>query len=355
VEQEIEFGDVAIKKPKGAHLVGSIAVETAEDAFRIAVENMGDQLERLPDGEVGERDTWIRWQHSRIGASPQLEIAVDENVYVPVKPYRVVEGVESADELTFTNLGYADAAIESYAVFDRLVADGTIRDGVRFQVGLPTPLSVSLFYVEPDSRALFEQAYQRALFAEISRMLEHIPGTRLAIQWETVSEFALLEGLLQSHIDGDLIDEITQRVAELVNGVPEEAHVGLHLCYGDSGHKHFCDPADTGFLARVSAGVLSRASRPIAWIHMPVPKDRDDVGYFEPLSTLQLPEHTRLYLGLVHHTGGKEGSERRIAAASQVVPKFGVATECGMGRRSPDTIAGLMCQHAEVARPVNSL
>ncbi|MDH3441759.1 MAG: hypothetical protein OEM63_13455 [Gammaproteobacteria bacterium] len=341
------------KRPTGAHLVGSIAANTAEEAFVLAMENMGDRLERLPDGEVGERDTWIRWQHARIGASEQLEIAKVDNVYVPVRPYRFVDGTESADEITFPNLGYADAAIESYAVFSRLVDGGTIPGKLRFQAGLPTPLSVALFYVEPNSRTLFEKAYERALFAEIARMLEHIPAEKLAIQWETVSEFALLEGLMQSHIDGDLMDEITSRVAGLVNGMPGGVEVGIHLCYGDSGHKHFCEPTDAGFLARVSAGVLDKATRPIGWIHMPVPKERDDTDYFAPLAALDLPETTRLYLGLVHHTGGREGTERRVQAASRVVSGFGVATECGLGRRDPGTMAELMRQHADVAGPVN--
>lgn len=337
--------------PRGAHLVGSIAAQTAEESFRLAVENMGDRLERLPDGEVGERDSWIRWQHVRIGASDQLENSDDENVYVPVKPYRVVDGVVSADEIEFPNLGYADAAIESYAVFERLVKEGTIPSHMRFQVGLPTPLSVALFYVEAGSRPLFEQAYKRALLSEIDRILEHLPPDRLAIQWETVSEFAMLEGVMKSHIEGDLIDEITTRVAGLVDGVPMAAQVGLHLCYGDSGHKHFCEPTDAGFLATVSAGILAKSSRPIAWIHMPVPKERDDSDYFAPLATLELPVETRLYLGLVHHTGGKEGTERRIQAASVFVREFGVATECGLGRRDPDTMPGLMSQHADVAGP----
>jgi len=139
----------------------------------------------------------------------------------------------------------------------------------------------------------------------------------------------------------------------LVDGVPENVQAGLHLCYGDSGHKHFCEPADGGYLARVSAGVLNKTTRTVDWIHMPVPKERDDAEYFAPLAALQLPASTRLFLGLVHQTGGQAGTERRIDAASRVVPDFGVATECGLGRRDPRAMAGLMRQHANVARPVN--
>lgn len=336
----------------GAHLVGSIPAKTAEEAFRLAVENMGACLKRIPDGEVGERGTWIRWQYAKIGSSPQLEPVDVENTYVPMPPLAIVNGVTSADKIELTNLGYADAAIESYVVFERLCQEGVIPQDVRFQVGLPTPFSVSLFYLEQESRVIFEQAYERALGHELARMLESIPADNFAIQWETVGEFGFLEGLMDYHIEGDPVDAITDRVARLVESVPEPADVGIHLCYGDSGHKHFCEPKDAGFLAKVAAGTMSKASRPIAWIHMPVPKERGDAGYFSPLADLDLPRSTDLYLGLVHQTGGEEGTRRRIEAASAAIGRFGVATECGLGRRDPETIPALMRQHANVIERV---
>jgi hypothetical protein len=59
-----------------------------------------------------------------------------------------------------------------------------------------------------------------------------------------------------------------------------------------------------------------------------------------------------LYLGLVHFTDGAEGTERRIAAAQRTLTGFGVATECGMGRRPPETIPDLLSIHSAVAAPV---
>jgi len=98
----------------------------------------------------------------------------------------------------------------------------------------------------------------------------------------------------------------------------------------------------------ISAGV----TRTINWIHMPVPRDRSDDAYFAPLRNLKLHPETELYLGLVHFTDGVEGTRQRIATAVQYVPTFGVATECGLGRRPPETIATLLRIHSEVAAPV---
>ena len=335
------------------HLVGSAPFATAEEMFRAAEAHLGRHLKRLPDGEVGERDSWIKWQHARIGQSSQFRLVEVDPVYVPVPPYEAVEGVASADGIDLPDLGYADAAIDSFATFHRLTEEGVIAPDIRFQVGLPTPLSVTSVYIVPGSRALFEPAYARALGREIETILAAIPAEKLAIQWEAAVEFALLEGIMPGHLGGGMLDGITGRLAGMVDLVPAGVEAGIHLCYGDSGHKHFCEPGDAGYLAAVANGVSAKAGRAIDWIHMPVPKARDDDDYFAPLARLRLKPGCELYLGLVHMTGGIEGTRRRIAAAERVAPDFGVATECGLARRPPETIPALLRQHAEVAGGVN--
>jgi hypothetical protein len=82
---------------------------------------------------------------------------------------------------------------------------------------------------------------------------------------------------------------------------------------------------------------------------MPVPINRHDDAYFAPLRELRLQPATGLYLGLIHFTDGVEGSRRRLAAARNVIADFGIATECGFGRRAPETLAQLLKIHAELA------
>ena len=331
------------------HLVGSAPFGTAEEMFRTAAAHLGTNLKRLPDGEVGERDSWIKWQHARIGRSPQFRLADVVPVYVPAPPYELVDGATPAEAIELPDLGYAGAAIDSFEIFRELTEEGVIPRGTRFQVGLPTPLSVASAYIVPASRDPFEAAYTRALGEELERILDAIPAAMLAIQWEAAVEFALLEGLFPGHLGDDMAGAIAQRLAGLVDLVPAGVEAGIHLCYGDSGHRHFCEPADTGHLVAVANGVSARTRRSIDWIHMPVPKERDDEAYFAPLADLRLTPGCELYLGLVHTTGGIAGTRRRIAAAERVVPDFGIATECGFGRRPPDTIPDLFRQHVEAA------
>ena len=100
-------------------------------------------------------------------------------------------------------------------------------------------------------------------------------------------------------------------------------------------------------------GLSAAVTRPIAWIHIPVPRNRTDDAYYGPLRNLKLRPETQLYLGLVHFTDGVKGTLRRIEAAQKVVSDFGVGTECGFGRRPPETIPDLLRIHAEVAGPAS--
>ena len=51
-------------------------------------------------------------------------------------------------------------------------------------------------------------------------------------------------------------------------------------------------------------------------------------------------------------TDGAAGARRRIETAKRFVSKFGVATECGFGRRPGETVEELMQMHADLADPI---
>jgi len=91
--------------------------------------------------------------------------------------------------------------------------------------------------------------------------------------------------------------------------------------------------------------------RPLTWIHVPVPVERDDESYFAPLTKLERDKGTELYLGLVHAKDGAAGTLRRMQAARKTVSQFGIATECGIGRsRTPEMVREILQVHVEAAR-----
>ncbi|QAB17272.1 hypothetical protein Leucomu_04440 [Leucobacter muris] len=346
-----------MSEPQGAHLVGSINFDDAETTMRTAAEHLGDRLKRIPDGEVGERFHWIVFQADRLGATDGIERVGDEPIplrMLDMRPVRLAEGVRAAD-LHLPPLGYADAALESFAVFSRLKSEAAIPAGTRFQVSLPTPLGVVGSFVWAADRAEFEPVYERALAAELDRILVEIPHDELAIQWDAALEFAMLEQ--QTSFTGqpyEWFDDVwagtSERLARQIDRVPGDVEVGVHLCYGDVAEKHFVEPRDTANLVRFANLVVAAAERPLTWLHLPVPIERDDADYFAALAGLAIPQQTELYLGLVHREDGAEGAERRIAAAQQHVARpFGVATECGFGRAPEGTTIPLFETHRAVA------
>jgi hypothetical protein len=335
---------------RGALLVGSMPLTDAAAVFKFAAEHLGRHLKRMPDGETGKRINWTQWQLDVFNAVEALTSVMFDAGYLRRPKFRLKPG-ETADDVVFPPLGYANAAKDSYQVFRALKEAGEIPAGVKFQVCLPTPIAPTVIFVFPENQRAIEPRYEAAMLAELKDIIAHIPASDLAIQWDTAIEFAILEGILPHALD-DPERDLIARLVRLGNGVPVGVELGFHLCYGDSGGRHFKEPDNASKLATVANGITEGLNRKLDWLHLPVPKERSDGQYYLPLQDLHLQPDTELYLGLVHATDGVEGARKRIASARQHVARFGVATECGFGRRPPECLPELMKIHTEVSAPV---
>src|SRR5689334_11746258 len=107
--------------PRGAVLVGSVPLPDAETVFRTIAPALGQRLRRLPDGEIGPRQTWFSWQEARFAACPQLEPAPPEAPLAmqPIgrrqRPTFQLRAGVAPSALRFGPLGYATAGRASYA------------------------------------------------------------------------------------------------------------------------------------------------------------------------------------------------------------------------------------------------
>lgn len=344
------------------HLVGSVPLETAVEVFEASSSSLGAYLHRLPDGETGDRRNWINFQYGVLADNPQFEFAgppIDPTAYaregadgtyelVKPTPLRLRDGVGPGD-ITIGDLGYARHAVESYETFARLKQSGPIAPDQVFLVCLPTPMGPVAVFIQEDDQSAVLAAYEKSMLREVERMCSKIPHDQLAIQWDIAVEFGYWEGWRMPP-DGDWKSLLLDRLALLGDAVPAGVELGFHLCYGDRGHRHFVEPTDTGFMVEVANGLADRVRRKIDFLHLPVPRERTDDDYYRPLADLRLDADTELYLGLVHHTDGVDGTLRRANVAENYVKAFGFATECGFGRRDPSTIPSLLEIHAELVR-----
>lgn len=336
----------------GVHLVGSVPLAGAEEVFRAVAAELGDRLRRIPDGETGPRSDWIVWQLPVFTAHPALEVVPPgPDSWRPLARVRLAEGADPAS-VRFGALGYATAALASYRSFARLKRDGQIPSACRFQVSLPTPLAPVAAFVVPEHQALLEPAYEERLLAELAEILGQIPHEQLAVQWDTTFEFGMLEGVFPVWF-ADVKSNVLERLLRLSRHVPPDVELGYHLCYGDVRHRHFKEPASAATLVDVANALTATIGRPLNWIHLPVPRDRGDDAYCAPLASLRLRPETELYLGVVHHTDGVEGTARRMQVAGRFAEGFGIATECGWGRRPPATVRELLGIHRALSAPVH--
>lgn len=337
---------------RNVHLVGSIGLPDVETVFHSLANSVGGCASRFPDGECGPRSHWISWQKFVVESNDQFEVA--ETIEIPfggsvrkMDKFRIVDGIDP-DDIVFEELSYAKEAKASYDSFSQLRDAGTIPAGIRFQVSLPTPVAVVTQHFDAASQSLVEPAYERAMAREIEEIVNAIPNADLSIQWDVCQEILAASGAWQVFYS-DLIGDALERLERLSSLVPEPCELGFHFCYGDPGHKHLKEPEDLGVCVAFTNGVCNRVGRPVNWVHMPVPKERDDDAYFAPLDDIELQDSTELFLGLVHITDGLDGAKRRLAAATMHVEQFGIATECGFGRRPENTIHELLKLHAEIA------
>lgn len=340
-------------------LVGSVPLESAAEVFKTCAAGLGGHLKMFPDGEVGARKSWIQCQaifvfdhHPSIEAVKRpksldgLSREYDDNWTFRLKP--------GIDKIDFDDLRYADWAAESYQVFHELRRQGVIPSEARFQVSLPTPLGgCAAFFDRPRDREVVYRAYEPAMLREATKICRQIPPDDLAVQWDVCVEVLEVAAVLPQLLPGDQWTRAAAQFERIAAAVASPVMLGFHFCYGDLAHRHLVEPTDLSLSVRMANLAISSAKRSVAWVHMPVPINRSDDDYFAPLRELKSGD-TKVFLGLLHLHDGTEGSLKRAEVARRYLSGFGIATECGLGRRSSETLPDVLRIHKEVAERLAS-
>lgn len=319
--------------------VGTIPLEHEVDVFKALAELGGQRLKRIPDGELGNRKMWVIGQYPILASSSALEPGAYPEDGLTRRtcyqiPVQLKKGAKESD-IVFDDLGYWRYAVSSYSLFKKMKEAGKLPKHIRLQVNLPTPSDV-MPMVEPQSRPAVEEAYKRAMLNELKKIQRDIPNDELSITWDVVQGVLVWEDPSNKYVTqyfGDAKQGYLTRLVELGAAVANDVELGYHLCYGSQDHKHAVEPRDLSACVDLINAIAQKLGRKIAYVHMPVPRDRSDDAYFEPLKRLDGERIGETYLGLVHYTDGVEGACKRIKAAEKYLPSFGIATECGFGRR----------------------
>jgi len=346
--------------PDHVHFNGSVNLADAGSVMREIVTRVPSGLRRIPDGETGDRGNWIYFQLQKFLQLPWLvparPVGEADGEYEELPQLRLADGTDPA-QVSWPDLGYADAYLKSYETFAALRKEGVIPADVRFQVEYPTPLASIGGYIVPEQQQALLGSYEQAMFADLARLLAAVPADEVAVQWDVAVEFGVLEETFAPG-GAQAFDAIIVGLARCIDQVPAEIPAGLHMCYGDYGHQHFKQPESLALQVRVLNAVAAAARRPVSFVSFTVPQYQREDGYFAPLAQLTADPGTELNFALVPYhpaeqaPGTTDAQVRLIDAALAASPgggrDWGVCTECGLGRASRDEIPALLDLHRHI-------
>src|SRR5581483_8460282 len=252
------------------HFVGSIPLPDSATVFRTLSDACGGHLLRLPDGETGIRKTWIKFLQDVLAENPAIEIAHDVPPFQfkqwDGKVVREIPRLRIKPDMTPNRkdfkTGYAELAIASFAVFDRIEKDGTIPQGVKYQISIPTPIAPTYNNMGPDDRPKLLPALTQHFIGEVHAIAAALPNDRIAIQWDVCQEVLAWEG----YYEPGPVDFRTETIAslnEIGDAVPAAIELGYHLCYGSPNDEHMVLPKDTGIMVEMTNAVSAAVKRPI--------------------------------------------------------------------------------------------
>ncbi len=341
-------------------LVGSVPLDSVEEVMRTFGGALGRYLPAVPDGEVGERRSWVNRLGYQIfnghldldtirrpkpidGVEQLLPRGRDDSWQFKVKP-----GVE---RVRFGNpgsrLGYARDAVNSYFVFRTLREKGILPDGLRFQISIPMVHSVirPLYFPDPADLPRVRPGFEAALAAEVAVIVDKIPHRDLAIQWDCAWELQAVCGagkVVPSELE---VATHVPPIARLSNIVPQDVALGFHYCFGTFGGWPAFAPDDLSKPVELINAANAAISRRIDWIHIPT-LDRTDHAFYAPLAALDA-KGARVYLGAIHTMATLK---ERVAAARKFLPDFGLAAYCGFGRTPPEQMPRILQDHLDAVK-----
>ncbi len=345
---------------EGLLLVGSVPLDTVEQVMREFGGPLGPYLPALPDGEVGERRSWVnRLCYQVFNGHPDLETiqrpepvdgreqllprSRDDSWRFRVRPgvARVLFGHPG------TRLGYARDAVAAHFVLKTLREKGVLPAGLRLQVSIPMVNSVVRPLYFPDAADLdrVRPGFEELLAAELDAMLARIPHADLALQWDCAWETQAVSGAAGEYAGEAEIATHLAPIARLTHRIPEAVALGFHFCFGTFGGWPAFAPDGLGPTVALANQAVAGAGRRVDWLHIPT-LDRADDAFYAPLAGLD-PQGARVYLGAIHHMETFEG---RLAAARRHLPAFGLAAYCGFGRTPPEGLPDILADHLAALR-----
>jgi hypothetical protein len=307
-----------------------------------ALTRLAPHLDRLSDGETGDRHLWVTPILEKFRANPDVELVRDGDWsdYEHVAQWRVREG-RTLDPGNI-RMHYALAFQNAYPSF-RVMRERFGRPDLRFQVGIVAPIDVALYgfgeVVFADPSIL--DACQVATAREIAAIHAEA-GDDVVFQLETVVALVAI-AQAEDAAQESVAEQMAQSLLDTVRRGPAGARYGAHLCLGDFHHTAYGRMRDARPLVLLANALAAGfpEDRVLEFVHAPFAAAKEppiaNEGFYEPLRDLVLPQDTRFIAGFLHERLDTEAHRELLARIERLAGReVDVAAACGLGRRASD-------------------
>jgi hypothetical protein len=324
------------------HLVGAWPGRGPEHAMEQALSRLAPHLDRLSDGETGDRHLWCTPVIEKLRANPDVEIVRDGDWsdYEHLAQWKVRDG-HTLDPANL-RMHYALAFRNSYPSF-RILRENHGRPDLRFQVGIVAPIDLAIYafgeaaFADPSILDVWQVATVRDIAA-----IHAEAGDDVVFQLETV---VALVAIAQADDDAQppVASQMAETMLDTVRRSPAGARFGIHLCLGDFHHTAYGAMRDVRPLVLLANAIAAGFpdDRVLEYVHAPFAAAKEPPieaeSFYEPLRELALPDDTRFIAGFLHESLDTEAHRELLARIERLAGReVDVAAACGLGRRDSD-------------------
>jgi hypothetical protein len=325
--------------------------ENEESAMINALNSLGPHLHSLPDGEVGEkseqyptgcRSAWTQiimdsmeadtenWKVKRRAIRNKLGVPEHYTKASVLRPKKSPTEIEKS-----LNFKWLDYFKKSYPIYKKLKKEYSL-EHLKFQVGLPTGLGITMVVLGPIYGLRYAQTFNRRMAFEANEIAKIADPNDLIFQIEVPIE------VIMFHMMPPIISNIAFRsITGLIKLLNPKIPIGIHLCLGDLNNESLAKIKTLKSLVKFSNKLVDRfpATHQLDFMHFPLAEGKTppvaNDAFYNELQKVKLPHGTRFIAGFVHEKLSIEEHKHMLKNIERIRgEQIEIACSCGMGRRT---------------------
>ena len=243
----------------------------------------------------------------------------------------------------YLNFKWFEYFKESYPIYKKLKKERGL-DDLKFQVGLPTGLGITLVVLGPIYGLRYAQAFNRRMAYEANEIAKIADPNDLVFQIEVPIE------VIMFHMLPPILSNIVFRsITGLIELLDPKIPIGIHLCLGDLNNESLAKINTLKPLVSFANKLIKRlpATHKLEFMHFPLAEGKVppavDTSFYNELKKVNLPQNTRFIAGFVHEKLSLDQHKSLLKNIDIIRnERVEIACSCGMGRRTPQVADHLL-------------